>query len=902
MLKQTNNGLTKVWKPVLTHCPFYSGGKIDFIEGGDKVACLHDDNVKILSWDSGTVEDTLLKGDDESRELVSCFCIHPSKNEVVIATQNHLLRHYSLDEKECLRSIRTPHMPVQAMDFDPTGTLVATGSSDRSVRVWDISQGFATHSFKDHTDIIHLVKFHHDPHQLKLFSTSDDFTIRIYDLYEKSCIACFRDHMSIPTSICISADGYILASAGRDKVINFYELRHNVHIKTIPIMEELEGVILLNKEHSESILKAENLYEYDMKSKNAMELTYVVVTAGENGVLHIYKISMMGKDINSFKYSLIKRIRISTNEIIPLDMTTIHSDGNTLHSITSMHYITNRNEIVLVTADHNINTLTIGTGDENEQSLDVTRRIIGSNDDILDIVVLPNSTSTSSEIREKSSCYRIAMITNSTQVRLMDDKMHFQPLEGHTDIVLSVDVSPDGIWLVTSSKDRTIRVWHIPSGSCGAIGEGHGDAVGAVSISQCEGSYTSKQVIVASGAGDKTIKRWSINTLDILHNIESHIGTKSSTSSSMMIPMKLVSTESIRAHDKDVNTIAISPNDTLIASGSQDKSIRIWQSSNLSPLATLNGHKRGIWKIVFSPIDRCLASCSGDHTIKIWSLQDYVCLRTLQGHTSSVLSLQYINRGQQLLSSSSDGLIRLWTIRNGECENVFDSHEGKVWALAVIDEKTFISGGSDSKVIIWDDYTKEEEELRLEGIENNLLVEQQMQNDIRNKRYGKALSAAMELKHSNRVLNIFKAILENESSSTQSTTTSICINDIHLFDTYVQKFTDEDISQIFEYLKDWNTNAKFTYICQILIGSILRVIKIQRLLLIPMAIDSIEGLLSYCDRHYQRIDRLHQATYILEYLETLMTGLPILDHTRNNMKKDDNELIMNTRKRKVINL
>eukprot|EP01041_Mallomonas_annulata_P007780 gene7780-15917_t len=108
-------------------------------------------------------------------------------------------------------------MPVQAMDFDPSGTLVATWSSDRSVRVWGISQGFATYSFKDHIDIIQLVKFHHDPHQPKVFSPSHDFTSRKYDLYEKSCIACFRDHMSVPTSIFINADGYIIASAGRDK-------------------------------------------------------------------------------------------------------------------------------------------------------------------------------------------------------------------------------------------------------------------------------------------------------------------------------------------------------------------------------------------------------------------------------------------------------------------------------------------------------------------------------------------------------------------------------------------------------------------------------------------------------------------------------------------------------------
>jgi U3 small nucleolar RNA-associated protein 13 len=90
-------------------------------------------------------------------------------------------------------------------------------------------------------------------------------------------------------------------------------------------------------------------------------------------------------------------------------------------------------------------------------------------------------------------------------------------------------------------------------------------------------------------------------------------------------------THGIRAHDKDINTLAVSPNDSLVASGSQDKTIRLWRTSDLGAVGSLTGHKRGVWKVAFSPVDRCLASSSADRTVRLWSMADYSCLRVFEG-------------------------------------------------------------------------------------------------------------------------------------------------------------------------------------------------------------------------------------------------------------------------------
>lgn len=304
-------------------------------------------------------------------------------------------------------------------------------------------------------------------------------------------------------------------------------------------------------------------------------------------------------------------------------------------------------------------------------------------------------------------------------------------------------------------------MWDLEKKICCAVGEGHADAVGAVCISQRQATYQSKLAFMISGAGDKILKRWPLPVHSFL--IPAARGMSGEGPNEIL---KLAVSHNVRGHDKDINTLTVSPNDSMAASGSQDKTIRLWRTSDLAPIASLSGHKRGIWKVVFSPVDRCLASSSGDRTVRLWSVVDYTCLRVFEGHTASVLTVKFANKGMQLLSGAADGLIRLWTIRSGECENTFDLHSDRVWALAVgvtnsaspsnSTDGMFFSGGSDSKLLVWHDATQSEETKRLDEVEQGLLIEQQLQNDIRNKRYDKVRTYTSSIFRSLR--NLFNII------------------------------------------------------------------------------------------------------------------------------------------------
>lgn len=96
--------------------------------------------------------------------------------------------------------------------------------------------------------------------------------------------------------------------------------------------------------------------------------------------------------------------------------------------------------------------------------------------------------------------------------------------------------------------------------------------------------------------------------------------------------------------------MAVSPNDKLLATGSQDRTAKLWALPQCQLLGVFSGHRRGLWNVQFSPTDQVLATASADGTIKLWALQDFSCLKV---SISLVLSL---------------------------CSNI-PSHTGKTWVL-----------------------------------------------------------------------------------------------------------------------------------------------------------------------------------------------------------------------------
>jgi hypothetical protein len=128
----------------------------------------------------------------------------------------------------------------------------------------------------------------------------------------------------------------------------------------------------------------------------------------------------------------------------------------------------------------------------------------------------------------------------------------------------------------------------------------------------------------------------------------------------------------------------------LLASGSGDNTVKLWDLATGAGLRTLTGHIGSVDAVAFSPDGKQLASGSSDDTVKLWDPATGAGLRTLAGHNSSVAAVAYSPNGKQLASASWDGddTVKLWDLGTGAVLQTLRGHNGGVWAVAYSPSQT----------------------------------------------------------------------------------------------------------------------------------------------------------------------------------------------------------------------
>jgi hypothetical protein len=111
----------------------------------------------------------------------------------------------------------------------------------------------------------------------------------------------------------------------------------------------------------------------------------------------------------------------------------------------------------------------------------------------------------------------------------------------------------------------------------------------------------------------------------------------------------------LTGHSGVVNSVSYSPDGRYIASGSVDRTIKIWDATTGALVRTLTGHSGYVYSVSYSPDGRYIASGSWDGTIKIWDATTGALVRTLTGHSGYVLSVSYSPDGRYIASGSGDG-------------------------------------------------------------------------------------------------------------------------------------------------------------------------------------------------------------------------------------------------------
>jgi WD40 repeat protein len=164
------------------------------------------------------------------------------------------------------------------------------------------------------------------------------------------------------------------------------------------------------------------------------------------------------------------------------------------------------------------------------------------------------------------------------------------------------------------------------------------------------------------------------------------------------------------AHPDEVFCIDYSQDSKTLATGSQDHSIRLWETSTGNQKEIIHGHSARINALAFSPDGNVLASASGyfessepDNSVRIWNLVDFTEFRKMSRHDAEVYTVAWSPDCKFVASGSRDSTIRIWNFKDDIIQHVLSGHRGVVYDVAFSpDGLSLASGGGDKSIIIWE--------------------------------------------------------------------------------------------------------------------------------------------------------------------------------------------------------
>lgn len=468
---------------------------------------------------------------------------------------DHTVKLWDVNTGECLETLAEHTDWIWSIGFSPDGRTLASGSRDRTVKLWDVSQGKCVKSLKGHSGQIRTVAF--SPDGQTLASGSDDQSVRLWNYHTGEVLRVLRGHTSWISSVAFSLDNYLLASGSEDQSVRLWETHSNLCIKT------LQG-------HSNGVWSV---------AFNPQGTT--LASGSQDRMIRLW-------DVNTGQY--LGGLQGHTSWVWSV---VFSPDGHVLASGSE---------------DHTIKLWDAHTG----QCLQTLR---GHKDAVFSVIFSPDG----------QTLYTGSLDGTIKFWNTRTGQCHYT-CTGHSGGVWSIALSLDGQLLASSSQDQTIKLWDVHTGRCVRTLLGHRSWIRTCAISP------DKHFLI-SGSADGMVKLWHLNTGECYQTLE--------------------------AHTSPVLSVVFNPDGQTFASSGADAVVKLWDISHSACAGSgaarldscetlrdyaiaqryqvLQGHDKWVRFLAFSPDGNVLASCSQDETIKLWqkSPQDSTtgankCIKTLQ--------------------------------------------------------------------------------------------------------------------------------------------------------------------------------------------------------------------------------------------------------------------------------
>ncbi len=658
-----------------------------------------------------------------------------------------------MDSWDCDCTFSGHRSAISALRFSPSGALLASGSQDCAIVIWDVSAECGLFRLSGHRGQITDLAFLGGAGQGRLASGSKDELVKVWDLDTQHCcqtVACRGGEIwaldidfSQKRLAVVAADSELRvyavdAEADEDVLEEMGSIRSSVaneRAATVRYAKASDGAALLMRQGAGKVTEVWRVRSDAEAQKRLKRRRKRRKEKGRTGAKKDEGEETEEKEEETEK----EEDQLSAADELEL-IATIRSKHKV--SAAAMAPPTGRrapSRLVLALANNSLEVYDIKennkTDNANSSNSEVEKVLAidthGHRSDIRavtlssdDSMVLSTSNSgvkiwnprSGACIRTIDSGYGLCTLfvpgnkhaivgTKEGSIEILDiaASTRIASVQAHSGPVWSVAALPDGSGFVSGSADKEVKFWEwdlvVPDDSSDEEEEDEDEDSSDEEEEEDGGKKRKKQ------KSKKTKKQ------------------KSGGGNGAPRPPQLsIAHSRTLTMTDDVLCVRVSPDGKLLAVSLLDSTVRVFFTESLKFFLSLYGHKLPVLSMDISSDGTLLATGSADKNLKIWGLDFGDCHRSLFAHNDSVMTVAFVPKTHYVFTAGKDGVVKYWDGDKFEELLQLNGHHGEVWAMAVSSLGDFIVTGShDRGLRRWERteepfFVEEEKEKRLESL------------------------------------------------------------------------------------------------------------------------------------------------------------------------------------------